>query len=85
MKLKLEDYHIIYDDGEEIADVLTIKEANHIIEIQMDRLKYAKEGKVSNDIGNLYEVSLTVINSSFKKSLVVHLLFVFLPLILIFS
>jgi superfamily II DNA or RNA helicase len=57
-KLKLEDYHIIYDDdgSGEIADVITIKEENHIIKIQMYHLKYAKEGKVSNDIGNLYEV-----------------------------
>ncbi|WP_235848861.1 MULTISPECIES: DEAD/DEAH box helicase [Bacillaceae] len=57
-KLKLEDYHIIYDDdgSGEIADVLTITEEDHIIKIQMYHLKYAKVGKVSNDIGNLYEV-----------------------------
>lgn len=57
-QLELEDFHIIYDDdgSGEIADVLTIKEENHIIKIQMYHLKYAKGGKVSNDIGNLYEV-----------------------------
>ena len=57
-KLKLEDYHIIYDDdgSGEIADVLTIKEEDHTIKIQMYHLKYAKGGNVSNDIGNLYEV-----------------------------
>lgn len=57
-KLKKDDYHIIYDDdgSGEIADVLTIKEEDHTIKIQMYHLKYAKGGNVSNDIGNLYEV-----------------------------
>lgn len=57
-KLKLEGYHIIYDDdgSGEIADIVTIKEEDHIIKIQMYHLKYAKDGRVSNSIGNLYEV-----------------------------
>ncbi|OCA86008.1 helicase [Bacillus sp. FJAT-27225] len=57
-KLKLEDYHIIYDDDGkgEISDVLTIKEEGNIIKIQMYHLKYAKGGNVSNDIDNLYQV-----------------------------
>ncbi|MGO4889963.1 DEAD/DEAH box helicase [Anaerobacillus sp. MEB173] len=57
-KLKSEGYHIIYDDdgSGEIADIVTIKEEDHIIKIQMYHLKYAKDGKVSNSVGNLYEV-----------------------------
>ncbi|KUP04750.1 helicase [Bacillus coahuilensis p1.1.43] len=57
-KLKSEDFHIIYDDdgSGEIADVLTIKEEDNTLKIHMYHLKYAKGGKISNDIGNLYEV-----------------------------
>ncbi|MGM7637149.1 DEAD/DEAH box helicase [Bacillus sp. Hm123] len=57
-QLKLKDYHIIYDDdgSGEIADIVTIKEEDHIIKIQMYHLKYAKDGNISNSISNLYEV-----------------------------
>lgn len=51
-------YDIIYDDdySGEIADVITIKQAEDKIEVELYHLKYAKEGKVSKRVDNLYEV-----------------------------
>ncbi|KNY29539.1 DEAD/DEAH box helicase [Pseudobacteroides cellulosolvens] len=52
------DYDIIYDDDNsgEIADVITIKELEKKIKIELYHLKYAKKGVVSKRIDNLYEV-----------------------------
>ncbi|TQR14736.1 DEAD/DEAH box helicase [Psychrobacillus soli] len=56
--LKSGDYQVIYDDdgSGEIADILTIKEENNLLTIQLYHLKYAAGGKVSNSIDNLYQV-----------------------------
>lgn len=52
------DYDIIYDDdgSGEIADVITIKEVEKKVKIELYHLKYAKKGLVSKRIDNLYEV-----------------------------
>lgn len=52
------DYDIIYDDDNagEIADVITIKQANNEIQIGLYHLKYAQGGEVSGKISNFYEV-----------------------------
>lgn len=57
-KLLTEDYDIIFndDDSGEIADIITIKSLDQSIEIEFYHLKYAIEGKVSNQIRNFYEV-----------------------------
>lgn len=51
-------YCIIYDDDNagEMADVVAIKEAEDAIVVDLFHLKYAKGGKVSSRIDNLYEV-----------------------------
>lgn len=56
--LKNTDCQIVYDDdgSGEIADIITIKEDNKKLYIQLYHLKYASKGKVSNQINNLYEV-----------------------------
>ncbi len=56
--LKREDFDIIYDDdySGEIADVIAIKQHPDKIKVNFYHLKYAKDGKVSNSIGNFYEV-----------------------------
>lgn len=56
--LKSGEFQIIYDDdgSGEIADIITIKEDNKKLYIQLYHLKYASKGKVSNQINNLYEV-----------------------------
>lgn len=53
-----DDYDIIYDDdgSGEIADVLAINKSEGIIDIHLFHLKYAKGGKVGNDIDNFYQV-----------------------------
>ena len=57
-KFILEDYDVVFNDDNsgEIADIVTIKNENDIIRINLYHLKYALEGRVSNDIKNLYEV-----------------------------
>lgn len=57
-KLLADDYDIIFndDDSGEIADIVTIKSLDENIEIEFYHLKYAIDGKVSNQIKNFYEV-----------------------------
>jgi superfamily II DNA or RNA helicase len=52
------DYDIIYDDdySGEIADLLTIKKEDEHLIIGLYHLKFAIEGRVSNQIKNFYEV-----------------------------
>ena len=52
------DYDIIYDDDNagEIADVITIKSSDNIIHFELYHLKFAQGGRVSDRIGNFYEV-----------------------------
>jgi superfamily II DNA or RNA helicase len=52
------DYDIIYDDdySGEIADIIAIKKTDNKILVELYHLKYAKEGRVSTRIDNLYEV-----------------------------
>lgn len=52
------DYEIIYDDdgSGEIADVIGINDGDNKINIHLFHLKYAKNGRTGNDIGNFYEV-----------------------------
>ncbi|SKB69900.1 DEAD/DEAH box helicase [Maribacter arcticus] len=53
-----EDFEIIYDDDGkgEIADVIGINDGDKVIDIHLYHLKYAKDGRTGNDIGNFYEV-----------------------------
>ena len=53
-----EDYNIIYDDDNsgEIADIITLKEKDDCIHVEMYHLKFAKGGVVSRQVDNLYEV-----------------------------
>lgn len=57
-KFVLEDYDIVFNDDNsgEIADIVTIKNNADFIQIELYHLKYASEGKISNEIKNLYEV-----------------------------
>lgn len=57
-KLMNEDYDIIYDDDNsgEIADVITLKQENNEIHIELYHLKFAQGGVVTGRIGNFYEV-----------------------------
>lgn len=57
-ELKKGDYDIIYDDdySGEIADVITMKLHSDKLIVNLYHLKYAKEGRVSDQITNLYEV-----------------------------
>lgn len=52
------DYDIIYDDDNagEIADVITLKRSDNEIHIELYHLKFAQGGRVSDRIGNFYEV-----------------------------
>ena len=52
------DYDIIYDDDNagEIADVITLKRSDNRIHIELYHLKFAQGGRVSDRIGNFYEV-----------------------------
>jgi len=56
--LRQSDYDIIYDDdySGEIADVITAKKTDNKILVELYHLKYAKDGRVSTRIDNLYEV-----------------------------
>lgn len=53
-----EDFQIIYDDDGkgEIADIIGINDSNTLIDIHLYHLKYAKNGVISNDIDNFYQV-----------------------------
>lgn len=67
------DFDIVYDDdySGEIADIITVKLNENVINIQLYHLKYAKEGKVSQRIDNLYEVcgqAVKSVNWKFKES-----------------
>lgn len=57
-ELKKDCFDIIYDDdgAGEIADIVAIKEEENKLKINLYHLKYAKEGKVNNQIANFYEV-----------------------------
>lgn len=52
------DYDIIYDDDNagEIADVITLNRSDNEIHIELYHLKFAQGGRVSDRIGNFYEV-----------------------------
>ena len=52
------DFDIIYDDDNagEIADVITMKYEDSKLYIGLYHLKFAQDGRVSNRIGNFYEV-----------------------------
>lgn len=56
--LKDDEWDIIYDDdySGEIADIITIKQLENKLKINFYHLKFAIEGKVSNQISNFYEV-----------------------------
>ncbi len=53
-----DDFQIIYDDDGkgEIADIIGINDSDTVIDIHLYHLKYAKNGVVSNDIDNFYQV-----------------------------
>jgi hypothetical protein len=57
-ELKKENYNIIYDDdySGEIADVVTLKLYPEKLSVGLYHLKYAIEGKVTEQVKNLYEV-----------------------------
>lgn len=57
-KLLPNNYDIIYDDDNagEIADIVALKETVDSIHVDLFHLKFAKEGIVSQQIENLYEV-----------------------------
>lgn len=57
-ELQKEDYDIIFDDDNagEIADVITMKQVNNKLRIELYHLKFAQDGRVSNRIDNFYEV-----------------------------
>ncbi len=70
--LKAGDYDIIYDDdySGEIADVITVKQFEEAIHVQLYHLKFAKEGKVSKKVDDLYEVcgqAVKSVNWKFKE------------------
>ena len=72
-ELKEGDYDIVYDDdySGEIADIITVKQFEDYITIQMYHLKFAKSASVSQRIDDLYEVcgqTLKSINWKFKES-----------------
>ncbi len=53
-----DDFQIIYDDDGkgEVADIIGINDSDTAIDIHLYHLKYAKNGVVSNDIDNFYQV-----------------------------
>ncbi|WP_347052141.1 DEAD/DEAH box helicase [Flavobacterium olei] len=57
-QLSNDDWDIIYDDdySGEIADVITIKRFDDRLKVNFYHLKFAIDGKVSNQISNFYEV-----------------------------
>jgi superfamily II DNA or RNA helicase len=71
--LKSNDYDIIYDDdgSGEIADIITFKILEEIIQVELYHIKYSKSGKVDKQVSNLYEVcgqAQKSVNWKFKKS-----------------
>lgn len=72
--LKKKNYDIIFDDdgSGEIADIITLKVENKLkIKVELYHLKYALNGKTSEQIKNLYEVCAQAqksINWRFKRS-----------------
>jgi superfamily II DNA or RNA helicase len=56
--LRRADYDVIYDDdySGEIADIITVKKNENKISVELYHLKFAKDGRVSTRIENLYEV-----------------------------
>lgn len=72
-ELKAGDFDIIYDDdySGEIADIITIKMNENVINIQLYHLKYDKGKKPSQRIDNLYEVcgqAMKSVNWVFKDA-----------------
>lgn len=72
-ELKEGDYDIVYDDdySGEIADVITVKQFDEYISIQLYHLKFAKSGVVSQRVDDLYEVcgqAIKSVNWKFKES-----------------
>ncbi|MFZ2782883.1 MAG: DEAD/DEAH box helicase family protein [Sediminibacterium sp.] len=72
-ELKAGDYDVIYDDdySGEIADIITIKQFDDYINIQLFHLKFAKEGKAAKRVDDLYEVcgqAMKSVNWKFKES-----------------
>lgn len=57
-KIKGNGYCVIYDDDNagEMADIIAIKELEDKICVDLFHLKFAKDGKISTRIDNLYEV-----------------------------
>jgi len=57
-KLIAEDFDVVYDDdyAGEIADLIAIKINAEVIDVHLYHLKWASDGRTSNDIKNLYEV-----------------------------
>lgn len=54
----IDDFEIVYDDdgSGEIADIIGINNFDKYIDIHLYHLKYAKNGRIGNDIDNLYQV-----------------------------
>lgn len=54
----LDDFQVVYDDDGpgEIADVIGINDTSSEIELHLYHLKFAKNGRVSGDIENFYQV-----------------------------
>lgn len=72
-ELKEGDYDIVYDDdySGEIADIITVKQFDEYINIQLYHLKFAKAGAVSQRVDDLYEVcgqAIKSVNWKFKES-----------------
>lgn len=71
--LKEGDYDVIYDDdySGEIADVITVKQYEEFINIQLYHLKFASTGRVARLVDDLYEVcgqAVKSVNWKFKES-----------------
>jgi hypothetical protein len=72
-ELKSGDFDIIYDDdySGEIADIITLKQYDEYINVQLYHLKFAKSGSVARRIDDLYEVcgqAMKSVNWKFKES-----------------
>ena len=72
-ELKEGDFDLIYDDdySGEIADIITVKQFDQDINIQLDHLKFASTGRVAQLVDDLYEVcgqTVKSINWKFKES-----------------
>lgn len=72
-ELKEGDYDLIYDDdySGEISDVITVKQFDDHINIQLYHLKFASSGRAAQLVDDLYEVcgqAVKSINWKFKES-----------------